>query len=586
MKRFLSFFLSLMCILGFTTNVYAAASSSITTNISGTKYEYIDGLEVYYNYASSYPLYVLDNDTYFDSRTTLSDPDEANEGFAYIVNNSNVTSSSYKNYYIAQVAILWYQDYLNGNDNNISSSLKTKITNSNEDIVSYYINKLVNGAKAYNESDSLIRIIDKEVTFTKSGSYYYSNVIDVETDNLRSTPSVKFKNAPSSTSVVSNSLTKDGNGSFQIRIPASSLSSFNGDDFLIEITGSGYNNTVYKYTRYGTDDAIYGRVYSTSTNNEDASIIATIDSIERTNIRISVIDEDGDYISGLKYNIYSGDCSNTTCYSSDLVETFTTSSTYKTLNNTLSSGKYTLVNRSNYEYYGLPEKTVINVSNTTSVQEFIIDGEDYYYDNNDYNNNYTKKSVTIYNSLDDSTNIIKIYNSNNTLVDSFRGNKTSHKVSLYSGNYYIIDTEKTLKVNFEVTENGDIYVTEGANKVKRSSIDLDNYYLRYTTDINNNNNNNTNNDTNVNTTNKNDKNNVVYDESGNIHIENLDAVDSIDITNKVETKTDVKVEWLSNIIDCPITSLSSTIKYVVGAIILAIGAYLVVKNVKKQKNNI
>lgn len=580
MKRFLSILLSLIGILGFTTNVFASASSSITTNISGSKYEYIDGVEVYYNYASSYPLYVLDNDTYFNSRTTLSDPEEANEGFAYIINNSNVTSSSYKNYYIAQVAILWYQDYLNGNDNNISASLKKQITNSTGDTISYYINKLVNGAKAYNESNSSIKIIDKEVTFTKSGSYYYSNVIDVETDNLRNTPSVNLKNAPNSTSVVSNSLTKDGNGSFQIRIPASSLSSFNGDDFLIEITGSGYDNTVYKYTKYGTDDAIYGRVYSTTTNNEEASIIATIDFFERTNIRISVIDRDGNYISGLKYNIYSGDCSDSTCYSSDLVETFTTNSTYKTLSNTLSSGEYTLVNKSNYEYYGLPEKTVINITNTTSTQEFIIDGEDYYYDDNDNNSNYIKKNVTIYNSLDDSTNIIKIYNNSDTLVDSFRGNKTSHKISLYPGNYYIVDTDETLEVYFEVTGNGNIYVTEGANKIKRSSIDLDNYYLRYTTDAEN-----TNNNTN-NTTNNDNKNNVSYDESGNIHIGNLDGVDSIDITNKIETTTDVKVEWLSNIIDCPITSLSSTIKYVIGAIVLAVGAYLVIKNVKKQKDNI
>ena len=30
---------------------------------------------------------------------------------AAIVNNSSVTNSSYKNYYIAQVAILWYEDY-------------------------------------------------------------------------------------------------------------------------------------------------------------------------------------------------------------------------------------------------------------------------------------------------------------------------------------------------------------------------------------------------------------------------------------------------------------------------------------------
>lgn len=568
MKRILSIFLSLMCILGFATKVNAAASSSITTNVSGTKYEYIDGLEIYYNYASSYPLYILDKDTYFGSRETLNDPEEANGGFAYIINNSNVTSSSYKNYYIAQAAILWYQDYLNGNDKNISSSLKKQISESTGDTVNYYINKLVNGAKEYSKNDSSIRIIDKEVTFTKSGSYYYSNVIDVETYNLRSTPSVSLRNAPSSTTVVSNSLKNNGNGSFQIRIPISSLTSYTKDEFLIEITASGYDNTVYKYTKYGVDDAIHGRVYSSNTNSEEASIIATINGVERTNVRISVLDENGNYIRNLKYNIYSGNCSNTSCKSSDLVQTFTTTSSYTTLNNVLSSGEYTLVNKSNYEYYGLPEKTVINVSDTTTVQEFIIDESDYDYDY-DYDDE-TSYDILLVAGYSTSSNIVKVYTKNGTLVDSFRANEDNHLISVDAGDYYIIDTDNTIELDFTINNNG-LYINGKKNNNEVSVITLSNYLLRYPT----NNNGNSNND---------DKNNVIYDESGNIHIGNLDNIDSIDITNKVET--DVKVEWLNSIIDCPITSLSSTIKYVVGAIILGAGAYLVIKNVKKQKNNI
>ena len=129
MKRFSKILLALMVILGFATSVDAAsASSSIYVSANSTRYEYVDGLEVYYTTASGYPVYALDYGTYFNSSTYLRDPELADEGFSYIVNNSNVTSSSNKNYYIAQVAILWYEDYLNGNNNNISSDLKNYIT--------------------------------------------------------------------------------------------------------------------------------------------------------------------------------------------------------------------------------------------------------------------------------------------------------------------------------------------------------------------------------------------------------------------------------------------------------------------------
>ena len=53
-----------------------------------------------------------------------------------------------------------------------------------------------------------------------------------------------------------------------------------------------------------------------------------------------------------------------------------------------------------------------------------------------------------------------------------------------------------------------------------------------------------------------------------------------------DVNVDVKVDWLSNVIDCPITDLSSTLKYILGAIILGSGTYLVYRNVKKSKNNI
>lgn len=558
MKRFSKILLSLICILGFAANVDAASySSTITAYASGTKYEYIDGLPIYYNEAGSYNLYLLDYDTRFTSRTTLRDPEEVNAGFAYIVNNSSVTNSSYKNYYIAQVAVLWYEDYLNGNNVNISSDIKSYILNNNGDTICYYINKLVNNAKNYSIDNSYIKFIDKDVTFNKNGSYYYSNVIDVETSNLNSTPSVKLYNAPSSATIINNTVSSDGSGSFQIRIPASSMDSYNKSDFEIYITGKGYNYSVYKYSNYGYDNVIYGRVYTNSSSNIEESIVAKIDEslITNTSVRISVISKNNEYISGLMYRVYEGNCSISTCNSNDIITTFTTSRTYTTLNNILSEGIYTLerVTDTNYQ---LPKKQTITVDNSIYVQDIMIDESDYIYNDN-YND--TTYDILLIAGFADSANIVKVYKYNGTLIDSFRANEDNHIISVKAGKYYIVNSNESLELEFEIDGNG-LYINGKKNQSEVSVIDLSNYLKRYTQD----------------------NEDIYTEEDGTIHIGNLDGIDNIEISQEVNTE----VSWLNNIIDCPITSLSSTLKYVVGAIILGAGAYLVIRNVKKSKNNI
>ena len=104
MKRISMILLSLICLLGFSSSVNAVSySSSITVNKSGTSYEYIDGIEVYYNKTSSYDVYSIETGTYFDAKTTFKEPVTSDPGFTYIINNSKVTSTSARNYYIAQV---------------------------------------------------------------------------------------------------------------------------------------------------------------------------------------------------------------------------------------------------------------------------------------------------------------------------------------------------------------------------------------------------------------------------------------------------------------------------------------------------
>ena len=569
--------ISLICLLGFATSVSAASySSSITAYQTGDKYEYISGLPIYYNRASSYDLYVLDTNTYFNTKTTLTSPIEVDSGFAYIINNSNVTNSTYKNYYIANAAILWYEDYLNGNNNNISSSLKETIKSKTNDTVCYYITKLVNNAINY-EDNNLINILDDEITFTRDDNYYYSNVIDVEVNGLKTKPSVTLYNAPSNATIINNTVTNNGTGSFQIRIPVSSINQTGEKDFLVNVTGSGYNYTYYKYT-YNTSEVIYGRSYSTNYGNVEDSRVVNISNLSNTLVRIKVVDNFGDYISGIKYEVYKGNCENSTCDSDDLLRTYTSGGSYYEYRGVLKTGYYTLVRKTNNINYSLAEKELIYVNNVEQPQMFVINGEKIK-NNEDNREEYdidedTPCEILIMSNLGDSTNIIKIYKNDGTLVDSFRSDKESHTMDVYLGKYYIKDTKGHLvDINFEMTKKG-LTLNGKYTETGYSIIDLDDYLKRTTQDV---------------VIDKEEEKeeskeeNIYKDENGNIHIENLDGTESIEIEQKVETST--TIEWLSEVIDCPITSLSSTIKYITGAIILGIGILMVVLNVKKRKNN-
>ncbi len=546
MKKISKIVISLIIMLGFATSVNALSySSSITTQKSGTTYEYIDGLSINFNKSGSYNLYVLNKDTYYDSKVTLTDPIEADKGFAYIINNNNVTSNSNKNYYIAQVAILWYQDYLNGNDANISASLKTYITNNTTDTVCFYINKLVTNAKALNDNKDSIVFDTKNITFYESGSYYYSNYINITTNGLNSTPSVKLYNAPKNATIINNSLSNDGKGSFQIRIPSSSIDY--SDDFEVYITGTKTDYTVYKYSFYGGEDAIYGRVYTSSSNNIEASMPVTIKESTYQKVRIKVVDDDNNYLSGVKINIYKGNCLNDSCSTDNLLKSFTTTNTYRDYNDLFETGIYTLTFSSSN--YNLPTKKAYNIKESENIQTITVQGEEI-----KYNTTLASKYFTIYNDYNDKDNYIKIYTTSGVLKKSYESTETSYSLTLTEGNYYIIDSKYNFdKLYFQITSDGILKV-----KYNSTYVTVDDIYLNI----------------------------EEFPTTNNDNVNNLnDDNSNIEIKNEVITTTTIETSFISNLIDCPKTALFSTFKYILGAIVLSIGGCLVYKNVKKSKNN-
>ena len=559
MKKISMFLLSFIMMLVLSSNVYANSyKSEIYTNASGTKYEYISGLPIYYNSSNNTDLYILNYGTYYNRNTMLTNPERVDNGFNYIFTNGTPTRNSYKDYYITQVAMLWYQDYLNGNDYNISYDMKRFIENDISQVSSAINNLVINAKKNRDNYDnSYINFLTKDVKFSKNGNYYVSNSISVETRNLSSNPRVYLSNAPKNTIITNNTVSKNNNGSFLIKIPVSSFN--NSTDFEVNISSFTQRKVLYKYSGYGAGDAIYGKSYTDTDSSDVVSLPISFSGINTNDVKINVYDKYGNYLSGLNYYIYYGDCSNSVCITDNLVSTFTTRNTYTLLNNVLSVGEYTLVLKNNNNY-NLPSKKLINITNSSNND--VVIRED-----NNYNNNRedVTRKVKIFNNFNDSTEIIKIYSSTGILVNSYRSNETDFEITLNEGTYYITDTKnKFEKIYFNIDKEGKLYVKYQDNYVLSSYIDLSNNKEDIVID----------------------NNNIKYDKDNNTYyVDGLDDISSINIYNDVETETDVVIEWLNEVIDCPITSLDKTIKYVVGAIIVALGIYIFIRNVKKTKNN-
>jgi len=593
MKRFSKILLSLIVLLSFTASV-DAASSYISAKKSTNRMEYIDNLEIYYNKAGALDLYILDIDTYFSSSMNLRNPSVTDKGFTSIIKNNNLTNNDEKDYYIKQVAILWYEDYLNGNNNNLSSTMKSYISSNTDDRVCYHIVNLVNNAKnnRYNDDNAIV-FENNNIYFTKSGSYYYSNEIEFTTNDLTTTPTISLSNAPKSATIVEKDLTKNGSNSFKIRIPVSNLNSFDDEEFTVSVKGKDSSDKTYEYSSTnGGYESILGQLSSSTGDSITESLTIFVGNYNdyNTKVRIKVLNENGNYIKGIKYYIYEGNCKNSTCSSSDYIDSFTTTSSYTTLNNILSAGTYTFVRKTTTNY-DLAEKELVYIDNTTSTQTVSIYEDDYDYDYDDdydydydddyyYDNSYGYNTFTIYNDINDNGNYIKIYTTNGDLVKSYKSSQTSYIVSLKEGNYYLVDSKNILnKLYFKVTENNELMVKYNNEYIKVNNIDLnkntykdDYFYDDFISDGFNND--------------EYCQNNNCEYSCNNDSCENNSAFDNIEITNDVNTTTDVKVSWVSNIIDTPITDLSSTLKYIVGAIILGTGLCLVIKNVKKSKNNI
>src|SRR5699024_4233465 len=110
-------------------------------------------------------------------------------GLVYIILNDNIVednklsipdgdTAEAMNYYLAQVAIWYYIDEVNGNDYNFSQDEKAVIDS--DPTYGPVIKKLVEGAKAYQDTtstDNYITVDESNISYSIMGDYIETSVI-------------------------------------------------------------------------------------------------------------------------------------------------------------------------------------------------------------------------------------------------------------------------------------------------------------------------------------------------------------------------------------------------------------------------
>lgn len=367
-KKILWLILAFMCSFGFTLAVDAAAPTTIQAGKSTAITQYVNGYQAYFKTTAdgSHYLFCELANLNFPSNLTLNQNSEVDKGYIYILNNRPNTGDNQKNFYIMQMAIWWYRDYLSNNNYNVDVNFKNYCTNNrNTDNVCKAIYNLVEGAKAYKEPRGEMSFSSADIKFTEINGYYVSENISFTSENLATMKDLKLVGAPRGANIINSTVTKNKQGNFQVKIPVSSIIPGNTVSFTVEVEGTYNTYSAYDYF-YSSEyqKVIYDMVYPVERPIYMAKSLKVTRPSETTNsLYIYKEDQDGNTIKGAKLTLYSGNCTTSKCYAQDVYATWTSSNSPKKFYN-IPVGYYTIVEKEAPEGYELADKGLIYVGST------------------------------------------------------------------------------------------------------------------------------------------------------------------------------------------------------------------------------
>ena len=234
-------------------------------------------------------VYFMELDATYRYNADYKKTGKVDDGFIYIIESNINTGDSEKDFYIKQLAVWYYMDYVNGNNNNLEPNLKNYIiyhskdsNRENYDVCKKVID-LLNGAINYKQAKASIDLVDGQVTFSIVDGYYVSSEIVVNSNNVKN---IKYSltNTPKGSQVV-----KSTNG-VKVKIPTSAIKAGEKLTFSLNVKAEGENKAAYYYfANSKLQKLLYSEVETTSTNVSDElkMAIANVDytiNISKTDV--------------------------------------------------------------------------------------------------------------------------------------------------------------------------------------------------------------------------------------------------------------------------------------------------------------
>lgn len=220
-----------------TTNI---PESVVSDNLR--EVEYIKNFPVIIKTAENgkYYIYCMNMKATYAANIKFTKTDVVDPGYTYILNNKPNTGNKDKDFYITQMAVWYYEDYLNQNNFNLVSDVKKYIIRHKDtEEVSKAIYSLYNGAKYFKENVGELSLDKEPVIFTETDGYFVSSEIKVYEKNLDSKVKYTLTDAPVGSLVV-----KSDNG-VKVKVPVENVTP--GEKITLSLNVEG---TYAKYTGY------------------------------------------------------------------------------------------------------------------------------------------------------------------------------------------------------------------------------------------------------------------------------------------------------------------------------------------------
>ncbi len=427
-------------------------------------------------------VYCIDLSKKYDGGITYTKTGKMDVGINYILTHRPHTGDAHKDFYITQMTIYFYQDWLNNNNYNLQEPFKklivtgAKVENTNLDATTKEVCKAIYNLwldakhyrEAYVEKNGYINVTTSSVTFKEENGYYVSSKIYVKSGNLKGDIKKTLINATPNTRILRDTT----DGGYVVKIPVSDIPESKKVTFTLKWEGEYDTEAAYYY--YANNDhqrLLYDKL-EVITKKVDASITLTVKNfIENYPIKISKTDvTQTKEIPGATLVLKDA--------SGKVVEQWV--STNESHKITLQEGEYSLTETIAPEGYRL----------STTIIYFRLDANGKLYAK--VNGNYVLvEKINMINELKDVTSIAKkdkktdkyvagavmvIKDANGNIVQEFTSNGSVHQLVLQPGDYtleeksapsgYILSNEK---VSFRVLVNGALQV-KNSNGVYEDSV--------------------------------------------------------------------------------------------------------------------